>query len=241
MEQKKQVIAQGKTKTLYATDDVSRVIMEFRDDTTAFNNQKKQSFAHKGAVNNQINFFIMSKLEQAGIETQVEKLLSDNQTLVKALNMIPIEAVVRNKAAGSVCQRLGLEKGQPFAMPLFELFLKNDALGDPLIRDEHAIACNWATQAQITAIKQQSLNVNAVLAPVFEQVGIELIDFKLEFGVYETRLILGDEFSPDSCRLWEKDSGRILDKDRFRQDLGNLMTAYQEVAQRLGITTLEVG
>lgn len=232
---KQKILTQGKAKTLYTTEDPTRLILEFRDDTSAFNGEKKQAFAQKGSINNQISFFIMHKLSEAGIETHIEKQLGPSEIVVKNLDMIRVEAVIRNKAAGSICRRLGLEQGLEFASPLFELFLKDDALGDPLLRDEHAITLGFANSEQIAQIKALSFKINDILVPLFHQAQICLVDFKLEFGVYEGRLVLGDEFSPDGCRLWDMQTGKILDKDRFRQGLDGLIQSYQEVAERLKI------
>ncbi len=240
MLERKNLIKRGKAKTLYQTNDPNRLIMVFRDDVSAFNGEKKATLANKGRINNQISFFIMQVLSQAGIETQVEEIYSAHEVVVKKLSMLPLEAIIRNKAAGSVCKRFSLSQGYPFKPPLFEIFLKNDLLGDPLIRDEHILAFNWATTDQLTQIKSISFKVNEILVPLFERVNLELIDFKIEFGLYQERIVIGDEFSPDGCRLRDKHSGRILDKDRFRQGLSELVESYQEIAKRLNIPEIKM-
>ncbi|MBB70809.1 MAG: phosphoribosylaminoimidazolesuccinocarboxamide synthase [Legionellales bacterium] len=226
----------GKAKTVYETDSPDHLILEFRDDATAFDGTKKASLARKGAVNNQFNAFIMTQLQTAGINTHFVEQRSANESVVKRLAMIPVECVVRNIAAGSICKRLGLEEGQTFAEPIFEFFYKDDALHDPMINDAHILAFQWATADEIEQMKQLTLAVNNILKPLFAEAGILLVDYKLEFGRFHGELVLGDEFTPDGCRLWDADSGEKLDKDRFRRDLGNVIEAYEDVANRLGIT-----
>lgn len=234
--QKLDAIYSGKAKTLYRTDEPNRLIVTFRDDATAFNAQKMASLAGKGRTNNLFNTAIMKRLQAAQIPTHFVSQLSDTEAVVQTLTMIPVECVVRNRAAGSICKRLGLEKGQIFKTPIFEFFYKDDALGDPMINEEHILALGWATQAQIEEMKRLTHAVNAVLQPYFDQAGLILVDYKLEFGVNaEGQLCLGDEFSPDGCRIWDKETGYIYDKDRFRQDLGDVIESYQLVAQKLGI------
>ena len=177
----------------------------------------------------------MQKLQAAGIPTQVEQLLSDDEVLVKKLNMIPVECVVRNFAAGSLVRRLGVAEGTALTPPTFELFLKNDALHDPMVNESLAVAFNWATEAQLAKMKQLTFKANEVLAALFDAAGMMLVDFKLEFGVFNGEIVLGDEFSPDGCRLWDKATRKKLDKDRFRQGLGGVVEAYEEVANRLGV------
>ncbi len=226
----------GKAKSVYHTDDPDYLILEFRDDTSAFDGKKKAALARKGAVNNQFNAYIMDKLSAAGVPTHFERLLSGHESLVRNLSMLPIECVVRNRAAGSLVRRLGVEEGQTLTPPVFEFFLKDDALGDPMINDAHIITFGWATAEQIERMKALTLAVNDVLLDLFERGGMILVDYKLEFGMFRGELVLGDEFSPDGCRLWDSQTLEKMDKDRFRQDLGNVIEAYEEVGRRIGIT-----
>jgi phosphoribosylaminoimidazole-succinocarboxamide synthase len=234
--QKATLLHQGKAKSVYATDHPDYCIMVFRDDASAFNGVKLASLARKGKVNNHINAWFMQHLMQAGIATHFEKTLAaDNEALFKRLNMIPVECVVRNRAAGSLCKRLGVTEGQVIAPPLFEFFLKDDALGDPLITEDHIAAFGWASQEEVTAMRHLSLQVNSILQPLFLQAGMILVDYKLEFGRFKGQVLLGDEFSPDGCRIWDSTTLEKLDKDRFRRDLGGVVEAYEIVAERLGI------
>ncbi|MDZ7802462.1 phosphoribosylaminoimidazolesuccinocarboxamide synthase [Thiohalophilus sp.] len=233
--QKQQELYAGKAKTVFTTDDPDRLILEFRNDTSAFDGEKLAQLERKGMVNNKFNAFIMQQLQQAGIPTHFESLLSDQESVVKKLAMLPIECVVRNLSAGSLCRRLGVEEGQSLNPPVFEFFLKDDALHDPMINDYHILAFDWATAAEIERMKQLTFAVNDVLKRLFEQAGLLLVDYKLEFGRFEGELLLGDEFTPDGCRLWDAQTRDKLDKDRFRQGLGGVVEAYEEVARRLGI------
>lgn len=233
--QKQQELYRGKAKTVYTTEDENRLVLEFRNDTSAFDGQKVEKLARKGMVNNKFNHFIMEKLEAAGIPTQLEKLLSDNESLVKKLDMIPVECVVRNIAAGSICRRLGIEEGRELNPPTFELFLKNDELHDPMVNEYHVQSFGWATQTQLERMKELTFKVNNVLKSLFDEAGMLLVDYKLEFGVFDGDIVLGDEFTPDGCRLWDKATREKLDKDRFRQGLGGVVEAYEEVAHRLGV------
>lgn len=225
----------GKAKSVYETDDADRLVLHFRDDTSAFDGEKKSSLARKGEVNNKFNAFIMTKLEEAGIPTHFEKVLSDDQAVVKHLEMIPVECVVRNIAAGSICRRLGVKEGLDLDPPTFEFFLKNDELHDPMINDYHIRSFGWASEQEVAAMKALTFKVNTVLKKLFLDAGILLVDYKLEFGRFHGQVVLGDEFSPDGCRLWDAETREKLDKDRFRQDLGNVIEAYEEVARRLGV------
>lgn len=225
----------GKAKTVHTTSDPNYLILEFRDDTSAFDGERIEQLARKGMVNNRFNHFIMEKLAAEGIPTQMERLLSDTESLVKNLAMIPVECVVRNIAAGSLVRRLGVEEGISLTPPTFELFLKNDALHDPMINESHAVAFGWATHEQLAEMKRLTFAVNDVLKSLFDQAGMLLVDYKLEFGVFNGKVVLGDEFSPDGCRLWDKETREKLDKDRFRQGLGGVVEAYEEVAKRLGL------
>ncbi|MDN7124103.1 phosphoribosylaminoimidazolesuccinocarboxamide synthase [Pseudidiomarina terrestris] len=234
--EKRTELYRGKAKTVYTTDDPERLILHFRNDTSAFDGEKVEQLDRKGMINNKFNNFIMDKLEAAGVATQIDKVLSDTETLVKRLDMIPVECVVRNYAAGSLVRRLGVEEGQELSPATFELFLKNDALHDPMINETHAVAFGWATAEQLAQMKSLTFKVNDVLKQLFDDAGMLLVDFKLEFGVAaDGSIVLGDEFSPDGCRLWDKETRKKLDKDRFRQGLGGVVEAYEEVANRLGV------
>lgn len=233
--EKRSELYRGKAKTVYETDDPTRLVLEFRNDTSAFDGEKVEQLDDKGMVNNRFNHFIMSRLEEAGIPTQLDRLLNDNESLVKKLDMIPVECVVRNVAAGSLVRRLGVEEGKELTPPTFEFFLKNDALHDPMVNEYHIQAFGWATKDQIEQMKTLTFKVNAVLKSLFEAAGLLLVDYKLEFGVFDGQLVLGDEFTPDGCRLWDAKTREKLDKDRFRQGLGGVVEAYREVANRLGV------
>ncbi|RUO62171.1 phosphoribosylaminoimidazolesuccinocarboxamide synthase [Pseudidiomarina insulisalsae] len=234
--EKRTELYRGKAKTVFTTDDPERLILHFRNDTSAFDGEKVEQLERKGMINNKFNNFIMAKLEAAGVATQIDRVLSDTDTLVKRLDMIPVECVVRNFAAGSLVRRLGVEEGKELTPPTFELFLKNDALHDPMINESHAVAFGWASAEQLGTMKQLTFKVNDVLKQLFADAGMLLVDFKLEFGVdADGNIVLGDEFSPDGCRLWDKETRKKLDKDRFRQGLGGVVEAYEEVAQRLGV------
>lgn len=225
----------GKAKTVYTTDNPDLLILEFRNDTSAFDGLRIEQLDRKGMVNNKFNYFIMTKLREAGIPTQVEALLSDNEVLVKKLDMVPVECVVRNRAAGSLVKRLGGEEGKILNPPTFELFLKNDALHDPMVNESHCKSFGWATDEQLATMKELSFKINAVLTELFDKAGLILVDYKLEFGLFKGEITLGDEFSPDGCRLWEKETLKKMDKDRFRQGLGGVIEAYEEVAKRIGV------
>jgi phosphoribosylaminoimidazole-succinocarboxamide synthase len=233
--EKREELYRGKAKSVYTTDDADRLILLFRNDTSAFDGKRIEQLDRKGMVNNKFNAFIMQKLEEAGVPTQFDRLLGDNECLVKKLDMIPVECVVRNYAAGSLVKRLGVEEGKKLEPSTFELFLKNDAMGDPFINESHVVAFGWGTVEQLATMKQLSLKVNEVLNKLFDDAGLLLVDFKLEFGVFHGQIVLGDEFSPDGCRLWDKETRKKMDKDRFRQGLGGVIEAYEEVAQRLGV------
>jgi len=233
--QKMQMLYSGKAKSIFETDDPSLLIMEYRDDTSAFNGVKTSKLANKGKVNNYFNAHIMSLLEKQGVPTHFEKVLSDTEALVKRLEMIPVECVIRNVAAGSICKRLGLEKGLELKQPIFEFFYKDDALGDPMINDYHILALGWASEQAIQIMKTLTFRVNDILKQIFQEAGIILVDYKLEFGIQDGQIYLGDEFTPDGCRLWDLETKDSLDKDRFRQDLGDVVEAYQIAAKRLNI------
>lgn len=232
---KQTLLYTGKAKSVYETDSADHLILVFRDDASAFNGEKIEQLDRKGKVNNRFNAFIMEKLSEAGVETHFEKLLSPTEVLVKKLDMIPVECVIRNFAAGSLCRRLGVEEGKQLTPPTFELFFKDDALGDPMVNESQAIALGWATAEQLEDMKVLTYKVNQVLKDLFDQGNMILVDFKLEFGLYKGEVVLGDEFSPDGSRLWDKETLDKMDKDRFRQSLGGLIEAYEAVAHRLGV------
>lgn len=225
----------GKAKSVFATDDPDHVIIAFRDDTSAFDGKKVEQLERKGAVNNQFNAFIMEKLAAAGIPTHFEKRLSPTESLFKRLKMVPVECVVRNFAAGSLVRRLGVEEGMELSPPTFELFLKDDERGDPMINESHAVTFGWADDKTLARMKELTCQVNDVLKQLFLDGGMLLVDYKLEFGLFNGEVTLGDEFSPDGCRLWDRETREKMDKDRFRQGLGGVVEAYEEVGARLGI------
>ncbi|NLC17435.1 MAG: phosphoribosylaminoimidazolesuccinocarboxamide synthase [Clostridiales bacterium] len=227
------LIYEGKAKKVYQTQDPDIVMVEYKDDATAFNGLKKGVIIGKGAVNNKVSNHLFKLLEKHGIPTHYEKEISDTQTLVKKVQIIPIEVIVRNIAAGSLCKRLGLPEGAKLKSTVLEYCYKNDQLGDPMINDYHIKALGLATDEELDAIAKYSLLTNQILADYLKDLNIELIDFKLEFGRFKGRIILADEISPDTCRFWDSKSGEKLDKDRFRQDLGQVEEAYQEILRRL--------
>jgi phosphoribosylaminoimidazole-succinocarboxamide synthase len=233
--EKRDELYSGKAKSVYKTDDPDLFVLHFRNDTSAFDGTKVEKLTDKGKVNNIFNAFIMEKLEQAGIKTHFVKQLSETESLVKKLDMIPVECVVRNLAAGSICKRYGIPEGQEISPPTFEFFLKNDELHDPMINDYHIASFGWADPAHIEEMKKLTFKVNEVLKGLFEQGNMLLVDYKLEFGLSDGEILLGDEFSPDGCRIWDAETRRKMDKDRFRQDLGDVIETYKEVGARLGI------
>ena len=230
---------EGKAKIIYATSDKNYVIQYFKDDAIAFNNQKRSVIDGKGVLNNRISEHILKNLSQIGIKNHLVKRLNMREQLIKFVDILPIEFIVRNIATGSLTKRLGIVEGTVLNDPLIEYCLKNDDLGDPLISREHIYAFNWAKKNEIEKINKQLLRINDFLIGLFRGVGIKLVDFKVEFGKVRNssrnEIILADEISPDTCRLWDAKSEKKLDKDRFRKDLGNLIQAYKEVASRLGI------
>ncbi|KFF47504.1 phosphoribosylaminoimidazole-succinocarboxamide synthase [Gammaproteobacteria bacterium MFB021] len=234
--QKRDLLYAGKAKSVYLSDDPQRLVLHFRDDTSAFDGKKKEALERKGMVNNRFNAFIMSKLAEAGIPTHFDQLLSDTECVVKKLEMIPVECVVRNLAAGGLVRRLGVEEGIALEPPTFELFLKNDEKGDPMINESLAETFGWATPEQLATMKSLTFRVNEVLKQLFLDGGMLLVDYKLEFGVFDGEIVLGDEFSPDGCRLWDAETREKMDKDRFRQGLGGVIEAYEEVGRRLGMS-----
>jgi len=237
--EKRNELYRGKAKTMYSTDDPHRLVMHYRDDVSAFDGVKVAQLEQKGETNNRINAYVMEKLRATGIRTHFVSLLNERESLVKAMKMIPVECVVRNVCAGSMAKRFGLEEGTKLSEPVFEFFLKSDALHDPLCNDDHIRILGWASAGEIAEMRALSNAVNAVLKPLFANAGIDLVDYKLEFGHptddLKGPLVLGDEFTPDGCRLWDARTGEKLDKDRFRRDLGDVIGHYREVGTRIGV------
>jgi phosphoribosylaminoimidazole-succinocarboxamide synthase len=236
---KRRRIYEGKAKVLYEGPEPGTLVQHFKDDATAFNAEKHDVIEGKGVLNNRISEYIFLQLAQLGIQTHFIKALNMREQLIREAEIVPLEVVIRNVAAGSLVKRLGLKEGEPLPRPLIEFYYKDDALGDPLISEDHIAVFGWATQSELDEIMTIAVRINDFLIGLFAGAGIRLVDFKLEFGrVWEgdlQRIILADEISPDNCRLWDINSNEKLDKDRFRQDLGGLVDAYQEVARRLGI------
>ncbi|MDR1772987.1 MAG: phosphoribosylaminoimidazolesuccinocarboxamide synthase [Hungatella sp.] len=233
--EKKELLYEGKAKKVYITEDPDVLVVSYKDDATAFNGLKKGTIVGKGAVNNRMTNFIFKKLEAKGVPTHLVEELSDRETAVKKVEIIPLEVIIRNYSAGSFAKKMGMEEGVKFACPTLEFSYKNDELGDPFINSYYALALNLATQEEIDKITEYAFKVNEVLKEYFDSLNIDLIDFKIEFGRYHGQVILADEISPDTCRLWDKDTHEKLDKDRFRRDLGGVEDAYEEVFRRLGI------
>ena len=233
----RKMLYEGKAKVIFEGPDDGTLIQYFKDDATAFNAQKKDVISGKGVLNNHISEHIMLRLADAGIATHFIERTSNREQLIRKLEIIPVEVVVRNVAAGSVCPRLGLTEGDPLPSTLIEFCLKDDALGDPIIAREHILTFGWASAAEFDVIVEQTEAINGILAGIFASIDLRLIDFKLEFGrLADGTVILADEISPDNCRLWQVGTDEKMDKDRFRRDLGGLTEAYQEIARRLGVT-----
>ena len=227
---------EGKAKKVFATDNPNILIVDYKDDATAFNGEKKGTIVGKGAINNRMTNYLFQQLEKEGVPTHFIEEISDRETAVKKVSIVPLEVIVRNVAAGSFSKRLGIEEGTEFTEPTIEFSYKNDALGDPLINDYFARALDLATWEEIETIKKYAFKINEVLKAYFLKADLCLIDFKIEFGRYHDKIILADEISPDTCRLWDVHTNEKLDKDRFRRDLGNVEEAYQEVMKRLGLS-----
>lgn len=226
---------EGKAKKVYLTDDPDVLIVDYKDDATAFNGEKKGTIVGKGAINNRMSNYLFKQLEKEGIPTHLIKELSDRETAVKKVSIVPLEVIVRNVSAGSFSKRLGVPEGTEFTEPTIEFSYKNDELGDPLINEYFARALNLASWDEIETIKKYAFKINEVLKEFFLAAELRLIDFKIEFGRYHGTIILADEISPDTCRLWDVHTNEKLDKDRFRRDLGNVEEAYQEVMKRIGL------
>lgn len=232
--QKKEQLYEGKAKKVFATEDPNLYIVDYKDDATAFNGQKKGQIAGKGAINNVMSNHMFQLLEKQGVPTHFVEQLSERETVVKKVTIVPLEVIIRNISAGSFAKRYGVEEGIVFAAPTVEFSYKNDDLGDPLINDYHALALNLATEEEIEQIKAMAFKVNEVMKDYFDHLNVALVDFKLEFGkTPDGKIILADEISPDTCRLWDKTTGEKLDKDRFRRDLGGVEEAYEEIMRRV--------
>ena len=232
--QKLEQIYEGKAKKVFATDDPGLVIVDYKDDATAFNGQKKGTIVGKGVINNRMSNYLMQRIEAAGIPTHFVEELSDRETLVKKVQIVPLEVIVRNIAAGSFSKRYGVAEGQVFDAPTVEFSYKNDDLGDPLINSSHALAMHLATKEELAQIEDYALRINEIMRAFWKECGVTLVDYKLEFGrLPDGTIVLADEISPDTCRLWDSATGKKLDKDRFRQDLGGVEDAYAEIMRRL--------
>ena len=231
--QKGAAFYEGKAKILYATDNPDYIVQYFKDDATAFNAQKRGTIQSKGVMNNQISETMFKYLEKEGIPTHYVERLNDREMLVRRLEIIPVEVVIRNRVAGTLAKRLGMEEGIILSRPILEYCYKSDPLGDPMINEFHALAFGWATEQELKEIETYSFRVNDLLKDFFDRRNLILVDFKLEFGRHHGKIYLGDEICPDTCRFWEKGSLEKLDKDRFRRDLGKVEEAYQEVFRRV--------
>ena len=230
---KGEMIYEGKAKKVFTTEYPDRVVQYFKDDATAFNAQKRGTIVDKGVVNNRVSERLFRLLEDRGIPTHFIERLSDREMLTKRVTIVPIEVIVRNRVAGSLANRLGLKEGAAIDPPIVELYYKNDVLGDPLITDDHVQLLKLADPAILSLMRQQALKINQVLLPFFHDRAMELVDFKVEFGLHDGMLLLADEISPDTCRFWDQKTGESMDKDRFRKDLGKIEEAYQEVLRRV--------
>ncbi len=232
--EKLQQLYEGKAKKVFATDDPNVVIVDYKDDATAFNGLKKGTIVGKGVINNKMSNFMMQKLEKEGIPTHFVEQLSDRETAVKKVTILPLEVIVRNISAGSFAKHYGVKEGIVFDEPTIEFSYKNDDLGDPLLNEYHAVALKLATWDEIALVKEYTFKINAFLKSYMKSIGIDLVDFKIEFGkTADGQIVLADEISPDTCRLWDENTHEKLDKDRFRRDMGNVEDAYQEVMRRL--------
>lgn len=233
--EKKEMLYEGKAKKVFATEDPDVVIVDYKDDATAFNGEKKGTIVGKGAINNRMTNHVFRLIAEKGIPTHLVEELSDRETAVKRVEIVPLEVIVRNVAAGSFSKRMGVEEGRELLCPILEFSYKDDDLGDPFINDDYALALGLATQEEIDKIKSYTRTINQVMKDYFLSLGLKLIDFKIEFGRFHGEIVLADEVSPDTCRLWDVKTNEKLDKDRFRRDLGNVEEAYQEVFKRLGL------
>lgn len=234
VEQKEQLY-EGKAKKVFATSDPDLVIVDYKDDATAFNGLKKGTIVGKGVINNRMSNYLMGMLAKEGIETHFVEELSERRTLVKHVEIVPLEVIMRNVVAGSLSKRTGLPEGEIPSMPILELYYKSDELGDPMINSDHALAFGWATKAELEQIESMARKINDILKSFFAGVGVDLVDFKIEFGRYKGKIILADEISPDTCRFWDSKTKEKLDKDRFRRDMGDVEGAYHEMMRRIGL------
>lgn len=233
--EKQVLLYEGKAKKVYASEHEDQVLVSYKDDATAFNGEKKGTIVGKGVVNNRMSNHLMKLLEKEGIPTHFIAEINERDTLVKKVEIVPLEVIIRNKACGSFSKRYGVEEGSELANATIEFSYKNDALGDPLLNTYHALALRLASEAEIARIKELAFRINEILIAYFKTIDIELVDFKLEFGRYHGDIVLADEISPDTCRLWDTHTHDRLDKDRFRRDMGDVEEAYLEVYKRLGI------
>ena len=234
--EKREQLYEGKAKKVFATDNPEIVLVSYKDDATAFNGLKKGTIAGKGVINNRMSNFLMKMLEKDGIPTHYIEEINDRETLVKKVRIVPLEVIVRNVIAGSLSKRVGAPEGTPLRRPILEYCYKDDELGDPMVNDSHILAMGWTDEETLAKIAKYALRINELLCAYFKGINIDLIDFKLEFGITGSgELVLADEISPDTCRFWDSDTHEKLDKDRFRRDLGGVEDAYQEVSRRLGM------
>ncbi len=233
--EKREQLYEGKAKKVFATNDPDIVIVSYKDDATAFNGVKKGTIQGKGVINNRMTNLVFQKFEAAGIPTHFIEELNDRETAVKKVDIVPLEVIVRNVAAGSFSKRMGVEEGRALLCPILEFSYKNDDLGDPFINDDYALALGLATKEELDTIRRSTMKVNEIMKEYFLNAGMKLIDFKIEYGRYHGQILLADEVSPDTCRLWDVNTNEKLDKDRFRRDLGNVEEAYNEVFRRLGL------
>ncbi len=231
--EKKEQLYEGKAKKVYATENPDYVIVSYKDDATAFNGLKKGTIMGKGAINNKMTNFMFGLLEKEGVPTHLVEELNDRETVVKKVEIVPLEVIVRNVAAGSFSKKLGIEEGTPLKRPTLEFSYKNDDLGDPFINDYYALGLGLATEEEIAKITEYAFKVNAFMVDYFKKLNVDLIDFKIEFGRFHGEIILADEISPDTCRFWDSTTHEKLDKDRFRRDLGGVEDAYKEIMKRI--------
>ena len=224
---------EGKAKKVFATNEPDYVIVDYKDDATAFNGEKRGTIVGKGVINNRMTNFMFKKLEEAGVPTHLVEEISDRETIVKKVEIVPLEVIIRNVAAGSFSKRMGVEEGRKLLTPILEYSYKNDDLGDPFINDYYALALGLATKEELDTIARYAFKVNEFMVEYFKGIGVDLIDFKIEFGRFHGQILLADEISPDTCRFWDSKTHEKLDKDRFRRDLGNVEDAYQEMMKRV--------
>lgn len=235
MMEKKEQLYEGKAKKVFATSDPDLCIVSYKDDATAFNGEKKGTILGKGVVNNRMSNFMFKLLEEKGIKTDFVEELNDRETVLKKVEIVPLEVIVRNKAAGSLSKRLGLPEGTVMKVPVLEFCYKDDDLGDPMVNEYHILAADLATKEEIDQISEMALKINEIMVAFFKECNVDLIDFKIEFGRFHGEILLADEISPDTCRFWDMDTQEKLDKDRFRRDMGGVEEAYAEMMKRIGL------